>query len=369
MSDSDEMRGPATGGAAATAASDLGLFGPDALASEEAVALAPVLDIVEIRPRDPEAAPPADAVAACRAVFGLTSPEAGDEASDNPVGTLCRLDGMDAALMGTEEALVARAAPADETDAAAAPTASECAKPVEGAARLSLAGVEVRLGGFAAVRAVDLTLEAGEVACLVASAGGGAPVLARALAGRHPISAGAVLIDGAAAPAAAVAMPLEPAALLAHRTVREHVVLGLAPERWAQADLSEAAERWIVALDLEAIADQPVGALAELDKRRAAWARALAAEPAVLVCDLTDLGAADGEAAQAARGVAATGIAAAREAGAAVLVATRDAALARDLGDSVHHMARGEIVDAVGEARDIRRSPGGETAASTNSSP
>jgi oligopeptide/dipeptide ABC transporter ATP-binding protein len=67
---------------------------------------------------------------------------------------------------------------------------------------LELRGVEVaypaRDGMFRAVAGVDLTVETGETVGLVGESGSGKSTVARAIVGLAPVSAGSILVDGAA---------------------------------------------------------------------------------------------------------------------------------------------------------------------------
>ncbi len=144
-----------------------------------------------------------------------------------------------------------------------------------------------------------LSVDSGECVALVGPSGCGKTTVARVLAGLHPPTAGRILLDGRPVAgttqrrtqqhAAAIAYVFQDAkaAFDPYRTVWDQIVRGAvrlcgATEVAAAAAAHAALEQ--VGLD-EQIARERPSALSGGEAQRAALARALAAEPSVLICD------------------------------------------------------------------------------------
>lgn len=145
-------------------------------------------------------------------------------------------------------------------------------------------------------RDVDLTLQAGEVLCVLGPNGGGKTTLFRTLLGLIPKISGTVRIDGrdidaisrAEVARAAGYVPQGHSAYFAF-TLREFVLMGRTARVAAFATPGradrETAERALAALGIAHLAERPVTQVSGGERQLALVARALAQEPKVLVMD------------------------------------------------------------------------------------
>ncbi|MFI8774668.1 ABC transporter ATP-binding protein [Gordonia sp. NPDC062954] len=168
-----------------------------------------------------------------------------------------------------------------------------------GVARLALEGISAGYRSHPVLQDFSLRVEPGECVALVGASGSGKSTAARVLAGLHAPSAGRVLLDGRPLPdvvsrrsqadAAAIGYVFQDAkaAFDPYRSVWDQIVrspvrLRSAGRAQAQAAALRAIEQ--VALS-RALADSRPGTLSGGEAQRAAIARALAADPSVLICD------------------------------------------------------------------------------------
>ncbi len=168
----------------------------------------------------------------------------------------------------------------------------------------------------------DVTLEGGgDVVVLQGPNGGGKTTLLRTLAGLLPPLAGTVRRP----PGRVAYLPQNPTSLLYRPTVRDEL-------EWTARHCSDASASdvpdMLAALDLERVADRYPRDLSTGQRQRAALAAVLVGRPSLVLLDEPTRGM-DG----AARAALCTLIAGLRDRGAAVAVATHDAALAAAVGD------------------------------------
>jgi iron complex transport system ATP-binding protein len=160
---------------------------------------------------------------------------------------------------------------------------------------IGLERVTVSLGGRAVVRDVCAVVERGEWVALIGPNGAGKTTLLRAIAGLLSHEGSVSLFDE---PAAGLDRR-ERARLLAvvpqapetppWLTVAEYVLLGRTPHlgplaREGAAD-RDAAERALERLELEPLAERPLGTLSGGERQRAVVARALAQEASIVLLD------------------------------------------------------------------------------------
>ncbi|TJY63318.1 amino acid ABC transporter ATP-binding protein [Sinimarinibacterium sp. CAU 1509] len=149
--------------------------------------------------------------------------------------------------------------------------------------------------GLQALKNVSLSVERGEVICIVGPSGSGKSTLLRTLNALEPISAGEVFVLGHSVHAprtdlnrlrAQVGMVFQSFNLFPHKTVLENLML--APRAVSKAQREELHSRALALLDKVGLRDKCDCHPAQLSggqQQRVAIARALAMNPAVMLFD------------------------------------------------------------------------------------
>ncbi len=160
------------------------------------------------------------------------------------------------------------------------------------ASQLELHDVTVRYGDFTAARNVSLTLEQGQIGCLLGPSGCGKTTLLRAIAGFEPIASGEIRLHGNQMASGSyslqperrrVGMVFQDFALFPHLNVRRNVAFGL-----ASLDRSERRQRvdeLLKLVDLAGYAESWPHELSGGQQQRVALARAMAPKPDILLLD------------------------------------------------------------------------------------
>jgi branched-chain amino acid transport system ATP-binding protein len=223
---------------------------------------------------------------------------------------------------------------------------------------LGVADVTRRFQGVTAVSGVSMSVEAGEVVGLVGPNGAGKTTLVNVVTGNIRPSAGTVAVDGRrisglpmnAVARRGVARTYQNLRLLDGCTVFENILTGRHSNfggRWWTLGISRSieraqrdhTERLLGAAGLEAVAGVEVEYLSYGLRRRVEIARALAAEPRVLVLDEPTAGMTRREATEVADLVRATA-----ESGVAVLLVEHDVALVSRICDRVAVLDWGKLI-------------------------
>jgi len=217
----------------------------------------------------------------------------------------------------------------------------------------------VRYGAVDAVRGLSLEVKPGEIVGLIGPNGAGKSSTLHAIMGAAPIGGGDVRLDGASlvgrspenVARAGIALVPEGRSILGELTVEENLLLGLAARRSrANGDgLDRAFELFPMLRDFRR---RPAGAISGGQQQQLAIARALVAEPDVLLLDEPSLGLAP----RVVDLVFET-LAAIRERGLAVLLVEQRAQRTVALADRSHVLANGELRLTLGpdDADDIDR--------------
>ena len=162
---------------------------------------------------------------------------------------------------------------------------------------LEVAGLTVRYGVVSALREVDLEVPAGEIVVVLGPNGAGKSTLMRTIAGVHRPAAGAVRLDGRPLPAGnpedvtrrGISLVPEGRRIFAGLTVEENLRLGGTPRPAgeASASMDRIFERFAVLRERRA---QIAGTLSGGEQQQLAIARALMAQPRVILYDEPSLG-------------------------------------------------------------------------------
>jgi branched-chain amino acid transport system ATP-binding protein len=231
-------------------------------------------------------------------------------------------------------------------------------------ALLEVRGVNVRFGGHAAVRDVDLDVEAGEITGLIGPNGAGKTTLFNVITGLQEVVSGRVLLDGRdltgerahVRARAGIARTFQRLEVFGSLTARENVLTAAEIRRSWSRDRSSDPEADTDALlervGLTAVAHERVDAMPTGLARLVELARALATRPTVLLLDEPASGLDDSESdsfADLLLELAATGM--------AILLVEHDVQLVMKVCHRIHVLDFGAIL-AVGTPEEIQRDQG-----------
>jgi len=235
-------------------------------------------------------------------------------------------------------------------------------------------GLSRRFGGVYAVRDVSLRVEPGELRGVIGPNGAGKSTLFHLIAGQLQANAGELRlrgerIDGLRADeraARGVAMVYQSDRIFRRMTVRENVMVG-AHRRASHGFLAAAlrlprhlreerairarADAWLERVGLSAFADRPAESLPLGQQLALQLARALAAEPDLLLLDEPAAGLRAAE-----RALFAQLIREVRARGLTILLVEHDVALVTSLSDRITVLDLGQVI-AEGTPGEIRNNP------------
>lgn len=185
---------------------------------------------------------------------------------------------------------------------------------------LTISGATVQFGGVRALAEVDITVERGSIHALIGPNGAGKSTCFNAITALYPLAAGQVHLDGTRLDTLpkrsvvrhGVARTFQNLVMPAHLTAAQTIAVGrhhLTRSGMLSAALrgprsrreeAETVERTLAVADLlglTAALDRPVGSLPYGDRKKVELARALVAEPQVLLLDEPVAGMNDAESA------------------------------------------------------------------------
>jgi branched-chain amino acid transport system ATP-binding protein len=211
---------------------------------------------------------------------------------------------------------------------------------------LELESLEVRYGAVSAVRNLSLRVEMGEIVGLIGPNGAGKSTTLHAITGLVPVHRGDIRLGGQsirgqkpeAIARLGVALVPEGRRIFADFTVEENLRLGLVGRTsrdGRKEDLERVYELFPVVREF---ARRPAGALSGGQQQQLAIARALVAEPDVLLLDEPSLGLAP-----AVVDIVFDALAAIRERGLAVLLVEQRAQRTVAAADRSHVLSNGEL--------------------------
>jgi branched-chain amino acid transport system ATP-binding protein len=206
--------------------------------------------------------------------------------------------------------------------------------------------LEVRYGAVRAVRGLSLTVEPGEIVGLIGPNGAGKSSTLHAIMGAAPVASGDVRLGGASllgrkpedVARSGIALVPEGRRIFGELTVEENLRLGLAGRR-SQAGAAAAVERVYGLFPIvHEFRRRAAGALSGGQQQQLAIARALVAEPDVLLLDEPSLGLAPRIV-----DLVFDALAAIRDSGLAVLLVEQRAQRTVALADRSYVLSNGEL--------------------------
>jgi iron(III) transport system ATP-binding protein len=226
-------------------------------------------------------------------------------------------------------------------------------------AQLTFENIVQAYGSQRALDGVSLTIEPGEIVCLLGHSGCGKTTLLRIAAGVEAPTSGRVLMDGleASGPKTflepekrGIGLMFQDYALFPHMTILQNIMFGLKDLSASEAGV--AARRALSRVGLEHYANEYPHTLSGGEQQRVALARSIAPRPGVLLMDepFSNL---DRRMRDAIRDET---VAILRETGATTIVVTHDPEEAMRIADRIVLMRAGRIIQQ-GEAEEIYRRP------------
>jgi putrescine transport system ATP-binding protein len=161
---------------------------------------------------------------------------------------------------------------------------------VPGAPLLRIDAVVKTFGGFRAVDALSLDIQAGEFFALLGPSGCGKTTLLRMLAGFETPDEGRILLDGrdiAQVPPhqRPINMMFQSYALFPHLNVRENIAFGLKRARLPSSEIDARVAEMVALVKLEGMEKRKPDQLSGGQRQRVALARSLARRPQLLLLD------------------------------------------------------------------------------------
>lgn len=155
---------------------------------------------------------------------------------------------------------------------------------------LSVRGMSVRYGAFAAISDVDLDIADGEVLALLGPSGSGKSTLLRAITGLEPAAVGSVRwndVDLTRTPVhrRGFGLVFQDGQLFPHRSVAENLAFGLRMHRVPGDERNRRVAELLELVGLRGYGDRSVTELSGGEAQRVALARALAPQPRLLLLD------------------------------------------------------------------------------------
>jgi sulfate/thiosulfate transport system ATP-binding protein len=150
--------------------------------------------------------------------------------------------------------------------------------------------VTKRFGGFVALDHVTVAVESGSLTALLGPSGGGKSTLLRVIAGLETPDEGEVFISGKDATALApqrrgVGFVFQHYAPFTHMTVWDNIAFGLTIRKRPRAEVDARVDELLELVQLKGLGRRYPSQLSGGQRQRMALARALAAEPEVLLLD------------------------------------------------------------------------------------
>ncbi len=155
---------------------------------------------------------------------------------------------------------------------------------------LKIINVTKTYAGAPLLRGISLTINDGEIMCLLGSSGGGKTTLLRIIAGLEPADAGEIFFDDQNMRDAPIhqrgfGLMFQDLALFPHKNVFENVAFGLRMQSASRAEIRARVNEMLELVGLAGFAARDVNNLSGGEQQRVALARSLAPRPRLLMLD------------------------------------------------------------------------------------
>jgi len=222
---------------------------------------------------------------------------------------------------------------------------------------IAVSQVTKRFGDYVALDTVSLAVADGALTALLGPSGSGKSTLLRIIAGLEQPDSGSVLLDGVDVTGTppqgrGVGFVFQHYAPFKHMTVGKNVAFALEIRRRPKAEIRERVGELLSLVQLDGLADRYPAQLSGGQRQRMALARALAAEPRVLLLD-EPFGALDASVRRELRGWLRTMH---EHAHVTTLIVTHDQEEAMDVADRIALINHGRI-EQTGKPRDLYEHP------------
>jgi sulfate/thiosulfate transport system ATP-binding protein len=222
---------------------------------------------------------------------------------------------------------------------------------------IAVSRISKRFGPFLALDNVSLAVADGALTALLGPSGSGKSTLLRIVAGLEQPDSGSVLFDGVDVTGQppqrrSIGFVFQHYAPFKHMTVRKNVSFALEIRRRPKAEIRERVDELLHLVQLEGLADRYPAQLSGGQRQRMALARALAAEPRVLLLD-EPFGALDAGVRRELRGWLRR---LHEHAQVTTLIVTHDQEEAMDVADRIALINNGRI-EQIGKPRDLYEHP------------
>ncbi len=155
---------------------------------------------------------------------------------------------------------------------------------------LELRDVSLRFDGNAVLNRIDLTVEEGEIVCLLGPSGCGKTTLLRVIAGLQDEFDGDVLLNGQSIKSIPASkrdfgLMFQDFALFPHMNVAENVAFGLKMQHISKQEREKHVQQSLLLVGLDGYQERDVSSLSGGERQRVALARSLAPNPRLLMLD------------------------------------------------------------------------------------
>jgi sulfate transport system ATP-binding protein len=155
---------------------------------------------------------------------------------------------------------------------------------------ITVENAEKHYGDYHALRDVSIDVEEGSLTALLGPSGSGKSTLLRVIAGLEEVDSGRVTLDGkdvtrTSVQDRGVGFVFQHYAAFKHMTVRDNIAFGLAIRKLPKNEIRDRVKELMHLVQLQGLAHRYPSQLSGGQRQRMALARALAAEPKVLLLD------------------------------------------------------------------------------------